>query len=77
LPDAYWLAVKTTVPGVYALTIIGAAIGEWSYFILGSAVEVALLAAIVYYARTWPKSVGAPVVAVSEDLVRPIEEASI
>jgi Family of unknown function (DUF6326) len=40
---------------VYALTIIAGAIGEWNYYILGSAVEVALLAAIVYYACTWPK----------------------
>jgi hypothetical protein len=40
---------------VYALTVIAAAIGEWSYYILGSAIEVALLAAIVYYAWTWPK----------------------
>ena len=40
---------------VYALTIIAGAIGEWSYYILGSAIEVALLAAIVYYAWTWPK----------------------
>jgi hypothetical protein len=40
---------------VYALTIIAGAIGEWSYYVLGSAVEVALLAAIVYYAWTWPK----------------------
>jgi Family of unknown function (DUF6326) len=39
----------------YAVTIIAGAIGEWSYYILGSAVEVALLAAIVYYAWTWPK----------------------
>jgi Family of unknown function (DUF6326) len=40
---------------VYALTIIGAAIGEWNYFVLGSAVEVVQLAAVVYYAWTWPK----------------------
>ena len=40
---------------VYALTISAGAIGEWGYYILGSAVEVALLAAIVYYAWTWPK----------------------
>jgi Family of unknown function (DUF6326) len=39
----------------YALTIIAGAIGEWSYYILGSAIEVALLAAIVYYAWTWPR----------------------
>jgi hypothetical protein len=40
---------------LYALTIIAGAIGEWDYYILGSAVEIALLAAIVYYAWTWPK----------------------
>jgi hypothetical protein len=40
---------------IYALTIILGAIGEWSFYILGSAIEVALLAAIVYYAWTWPR----------------------
>lgn len=40
---------------VYALTIVAGAIDEWSYYILGSAIEIALLAAIVYYAWTWPK----------------------
>src|SRR4051812_12631461 len=42
---------------LYALTIIAAAVGEWSYYILGGAIEVALLAAIVYYAWTWPKQI--------------------
>ena len=40
---------------VYALTIVAGAIGEWNYYILGSAIEVALLAAVVYYAWTWPR----------------------
>jgi hypothetical protein len=40
---------------LYAFTIVAGAIGEWNYYILGSAVEVALLAAVVYYAWTWPK----------------------
>ena len=40
---------------IYALTIIAGAIGEWNYYVLGSAVEIALLAAIVYYAWTWQK----------------------
>ena len=40
---------------LYALTIVAGAIGEWSYYIFGSAIEVALLAAVVYYASTWPK----------------------
>ena len=44
---------------LYAVTIIAGAIGEWNYYILGSAIEVALLAAIVYYAWTWPKE-GSP-----------------
>ena len=40
---------------IYALTIIGGAVGEWNYYILGSAIEVVLLAMIVYYAWTWPR----------------------
>jgi hypothetical protein len=40
---------------IYALTIVGGAIGEWGYYVLGSAVEVALLAGIVLYAWTWPR----------------------
>lgn len=44
---------------LYGLTIIAGAIGEWSYYVLGSAVEVALLAAIAGYAWTWPRSVDA------------------
>jgi Family of unknown function (DUF6326) len=40
---------------VYALTIVASAVGEWNYYILGSAVEAALLAAVVYYAWTWPR----------------------
>ncbi len=43
---------------VYALTIIAGAIGEWDYYILGSAIEVVLLAAVAYYAWTWPKEAG-------------------
>ena len=34
---------------VYAITIVIGAIGEWTYYVLGSAIEVALLAAIVVY----------------------------
>jgi len=39
----------------YALTIVGAAVGEWGYYVLGSVVEVALLAAVAFYAWTWPR----------------------
>ena len=40
---------------VFALTIIAGARGEWNYYVLGSAIEVALLAAIGWYAWTWPR----------------------
>jgi hypothetical protein len=44
-----------TLGGLYALTVVAGAVGEWNYYILGSAIEVALLAVIVYYASTWPE----------------------
>ena len=50
--------VNIALSVVYALTIIGGAIGEWNYYLLGSAVEVVLLAAVAYYAWTWPKAAG-------------------
>jgi hypothetical protein len=41
---------------VYALSIVAGAVDEWSYYILGSVIEVALLVAVGYYAWTWPKA---------------------
>lgn len=46
---------------MYALTIVVGAIGEWSFYVLGSAVEVALLGSIAYYAWTWPRTTPLPV----------------
>lgn len=46
---------------LYAVTIVGSAIGEWNYFILASLIEAAVLAGVVYYAWTWPKASGAVV----------------
>lgn len=43
---------NVVVAGIYALTVIGCAVGEWSYYVFGSAVEALLLFAVVYYART-------------------------
>jgi hypothetical protein len=40
---------------IYGVTIVGGAIGEWSYYVFGSVIELALLAAVVYYAWTWPR----------------------
>lgn len=42
---------------LYALTIVGGAVGEWNYYILGSVIEVVLLATIAYYAWTWPRAI--------------------
>jgi hypothetical protein len=48
--------VNIVVALVYAVSIIASCIGEgWAYYLLGSALEVALLVAIVYHAWTWPK----------------------
>jgi hypothetical protein len=53
---------NTALSIAYALTIAGGAIGEWGYYVLGSAVEIAMLAAIAYYAWTWPKEATTPTV---------------
>jgi hypothetical protein len=44
--------VNAGVAIVYAITIVAGAIGEWTYYVLGSAIEVALLGAVTWYA--WP-----------------------
>jgi hypothetical protein len=62
--------VNIVLAVLYALTIAGSAVGEWSYFILGSATEVVLLGGIVYYAWTWPKSINDVVMAIQEPTVR-------
>lgn len=50
--------VNVVVATVYVLTIVGSAVGEWNYFVLGSAVEAILLAVVVYHAWTWPEPSG-------------------
>jgi len=47
--------VNITVAAVYGVTIIGSAVGEWHYFILGSLVEALLLAVVGHHAWTWPR----------------------
>lgn len=44
---------------LYVVTIAGGAVGEWNYYILGSVMEVALLAGVAYVAWTWPKTTDA------------------
>ena len=54
-------SLNVVVAVLYAVTIAAGAIGEWNYYILGSLTEAALLAAVVYYAWTWPKATDAPI----------------
>lgn len=45
-----------TISGVYVVTIVVSCIGEtWAYYLIGSAVEVLLLAVIVRTAWKWPR----------------------
>jgi hypothetical protein len=55
---------------LYALTIVGGAVGEWNYYILGSVIEAALLATIAYYAWTWPRAINDADRAMGEPTVR-------
>jgi len=49
--------VNITTSAIYVLTIIGAAAGEtWTYYLLGSAVEVLLLVSIIWFSVKWPKT---------------------
>ena len=53
--------VNLVVSLLYMVTIIGAAVGEgWAYYIVGSVVEIVLLAAIALSAWRWPASEIAP-----------------
>jgi hypothetical protein len=40
------------VAGIYALTVLASAVGEWWYYVFASAVEVVLLLTVIRYART-------------------------
>jgi hypothetical protein len=48
--------VNIVVAAVYVLTIVGGAVGEWSYYLLGSGVEAVLLALVIHHAWTWPRA---------------------
>jgi len=49
--------VNIVVALIYAVSIIASCLGEtWVYYLLGSAVEVVLLAVIVRTAWTWPRT---------------------
>lgn len=70
LPVKVARPANLVVPALYAVTVVGGAIGEWGYYLLGSLVEVALLAGIGYYAWTWPTT--SVVVTAPEDQTRDV-----
>ena len=53
LPRRVNRVASMVVAIVYAITIASGAIGEWNYYVLGSAVEVVLLALVIHHAWTW------------------------
>lgn len=55
LPPRIDRMASLALSGMYALMIISGAVGEWNYYLLGSAIEVVLLAGVGYYAWTWPR----------------------
>lgn len=71
LPLRVARTANIVLAAVYIATIVGGSVGEWSYFILGSAIESALLVAIVYYAWTWPKATDDAVAPMRDETVRP------
>lgn len=46
--------VNMVLAALYGFTIVGGAIGEWNYYVLGSLVEAVLLAIVFRHAWTWP-----------------------
>ena len=55
LPPHFNRIANLALSVIYGLTIIASAIGEWTYYVVGSVIEIALLAAIAYYAWIWPR----------------------
>jgi Family of unknown function (DUF6326) len=56
LPSKLNRIANVLVPVLYAVTIAGGAIGEWGYYVLGSAIEFVLLGVIVKLALTLPRA---------------------
>jgi hypothetical protein len=67
LPVKLTRLTNIVLPVIYGITIVGGAVGEWNYYILGSAIEVALLAGIAYYAWTWPKTTATPATSLRDE----------
>ncbi len=59
LPTRVARIANIGLAAAYSVTIVAGAVGEWNYYVLGSAIEVALLAGVAYYAWTW-REISAP-----------------
>lgn len=53
LPRRANRTLNILVPVFFAVTIVGAAIGEWGYYLIASAAELVLLGVIVVLAARW------------------------
>lgn len=62
---------------VYAVTITAGAAGEWSYYVAGSAVEVAILGAIAYLAWSWPTKSHVSALDREEAPIRLVEQSTV
>jgi hypothetical protein len=58
LPRGISRVLNIALAAVYAVTIVGSAVGEGGYFLVGSAAEAVLLGAVVYHAWTWREPAG-------------------
>lgn len=53
LPHRANRIVNIVLATLYSVTIIGAAIGEWGYYVFGSVIEVVLLALVIVHSVRW------------------------
>jgi len=59
--------VNIGVAAFYAITIIGAAAGEWAYYLIASVIELLLLATVVFHARSLHPKVSSSWVTATRD----------
>lgn len=57
LPRRVNRTVDLVVAGLYLVSIVGLAIGEWNYYILGSVVEAVFFVLVIRHAWTWREPV--------------------
>ena len=55
LPRRANRVTNISVASIFLVTIVGGAIGEWGYYVLGSAVEGLLLVGVIILATRWQK----------------------